>query len=225
MSVSTPPTIDHVGLVQIELTQAHGQRRQRTGARGVDDAVGAAQVELVGNAPGDDVAEQAGKGGFGPRHVGVGDAIADGLRLVFGNAVGAQGVEPDRALQARAQVDDQFGGAGGAQDHADAALVDVLEIAAGRIFQHLLGNDQPKQLAGVGLLNDIRRNAKGHGVKGHFVQESAALAIGLVGSCRVGVVVVFDQPVIGWNFLDLVLSFDDAAPKTAHVAWSPERAH
>lgn len=120
-------------------------------------------------------------------------------------------------------MDDQFRRAGGAEDHADPALVDMPEIAAGRIFQHLLGDDEAKQLARVGLLDHVGRHAEGHGVEGNFIQEGAALAVGLVGSRRVGVVIVVNQPVVGRNFFDLVLAFDNAAPKTAHVGGAREQ--
>ncbi len=66
-----------------ELERGEVDGAQRAGAGGVDDAVGAAQVEPVGDPAGGDVAQQAGERVFLPADVGVGDSPDD----VFGGGL------------------------------------------------------------------------------------------------------------------------------------------
>ena len=204
-------------MAQIEFTQTHGQRRKRTGAGCVDDTVRAAQIKLVGNAPGDDIAQKTWERGFSPRHIGIGDTVADGLCLIFRHAIGAQGVEPNRPLQPRAKMDDQLCRTRGAENHTDPAFVDVPEVSTGRIFQYLLGNDEAKQLARIGLLDHVGWHAVGQRIERDFVQKGTALAVCFIGCSRIGVVVVINQPVVGRNFFDLILAFHNATPETAHI--------
>jgi hypothetical protein len=119
---------------------------------------------------------------------------------------------------------DQFRRTGGAENHADAALVDVLEVAAGGVFQYLLRHDQAEQLAGVGLLDDIGRHAVGQRIEGHGVQERAGLAIGFVGGGGIGIVIIFDQPVVGGDILDLVADLRRCCARSRAHRSNPERA-
>ena len=89
---------DQVGLANGEFVDRHGERREGARAGRVGDAVGAAQVEAVGDATRHDVAQQPRKGRLLPRNKPAGDAVADHRRFVFGHARVAQCLEPDRSL-------------------------------------------------------------------------------------------------------------------------------
>ena len=118
LNVSSPPVSGHVAAAGGQLEHGEVDGAERAGAGGVDDAVGAAQVEAVGDPAGGDVAEQAGERVLLPADVRVGDPLDD----VFGGGVGRrrrlQRPAPDRVAEPGAERDDQFQRAGDAEDHA-----------------------------------------------------------------------------------------------------------
>ena len=99
-------------------------RCKRTGARRIDDAIGAAQVKAIGDAPGRHIAKQARKRVLLPADVGVGDALHD----IFGNigfhACLFQRAAPVRMAQSCAQWDHQLQRAGNAENHAGAFAIE-----------------------------------------------------------------------------------------------------
>ena len=125
-----PSGNDHVRVADLQLADSHGQGRERGGAGGVGDAVCAAEIETVRDAPGHDIAQEARKGALLPRYVAVADAIADGLHLVLRHAGLPQGLDPDRALEPRHHGPEQLLGRGDAEDYGDAGTIHGLELAA-----------------------------------------------------------------------------------------------
>ena len=116
---------DQVGLVQVKSVQRSLKGRQRTRAGGIDDEVGAAEIEAVGGASGDDVAQQAGEGCFLPDRVVVGDIATDLVRFVFRQAVFQHGLAPDRTLHPRTHLYDEFGGGSYPEDDVHPVEVDL----------------------------------------------------------------------------------------------------
>ena len=168
-------------------------RRQRACASGIDHAVGAAEVEAARDAPGRDVAEQAGKGVFLPADVGVGDALHHIVSDVLRDARVFEGFAPLWMAQSCAKRDHQFQCAGDAEDDAGAIAVEFARRAPGRaiapgagacpgccciclnlarhasriasIGQRLLRGHHAEQLRSVGGLDVFRRHAEFHRVE------------------------------------------------------------
>src|SRR4051794_4193084 len=92
---------------------------ERAGAGGVDDAVGPAEVEAIGDPAGGDVAEEAGEGVFLPGDVGLADPADDIVGDLGPDAGILQGAAPMGMAEAGAEGDDLLQGAGDAEDHAD----------------------------------------------------------------------------------------------------------
>ena len=128
---------------------SHGESPQAAGAGRIDHAIGAAQVQTVGDAPGDDVAQEARKRALGPRRVRVGDTLADLLNLAFGQAALSEGLHPVGLLDLGRHLSDEFRRRGNAQDHTDILAVYLVELHADGIVQNLLGDDQGQQLYGI----------------------------------------------------------------------------
>ena len=84
LNVSSPPVTARSHRPAASSSSARLTRPERAGAGGVDHAVGAAQVEAVGDPAGGDVAEQAGERVLLPADVGVGDPPDDLLGRSFG---------------------------------------------------------------------------------------------------------------------------------------------
>lgn len=105
--------------------QSHLQRGQRACARGVDDAVDPAEIEAVGDAPGDDVAEQSGEGILLSGRVVSRHAFAERGELLLREAGRPESALPDGPVQTTTDVGDQLGAAGGAEQDADSLTVDV----------------------------------------------------------------------------------------------------
>ena len=196
-------------------------RRQRAGAGGVHHAVGAANIEAIGDAPGRDVAEETREGIFLPADVGIRNA----LHYVFGDisldARIFQRTAPVRMAEACAERDHQFECAGDAENHAGAFAVEgaawlckrggarlarcISEIASGitrgntsgitRIDQRALRRDQTQELGGVGSFDVLRRNAKLHRVEIDRREKTAALRVGVIRLFRVGVKIIGGVPV------------------------------
>ncbi len=135
---------DHVGTAGVEFQTGEMNGAERAGAGGVDDAVGAAEVEAVGDAAGGDIAEQAGEGVFLPGNVGLGNALDD---VVGGFGIDPGLIErafPDRVAESGAERDDEFEGAGDAENDAGAVAVEFpgsLARVAG-VGERLLGGDE-----------------------------------------------------------------------------------
>ena len=138
----------HIGLVQIQPVQCRLQRRKRTRAGGVGDEVGTAQVQSVGDPPGDDVAEQAREGALLPRHVVIGDVLADLVCLGLRQAVLQQGFPPDRPLHPRTHLDHEFGRRGHPEYHVHSVEVD-LRAGPLHLVEQPSGGDQGENLSGV----------------------------------------------------------------------------
>ena len=188
------------------------QCRQRTGTRGIDDEVGTAEIEAVGDTSGHDVAEQAGEGAFLPHRVVVGDIATDLIRLVLGQAVFQHRLAPDRPLHPRSHLHHEFGGGGDTEDHVHPVEVDV-HTTAHRLIQHLPGGDEREQLRGIRRGQRVGRQPEFHRIELHRVDETAALAVGPVDGLGIGVVVVLDQPVRRRHIADRVTSAGDRSPE------------
>ena len=137
---------DDVGLTEVELVDGHGERREGAGTGSVGHAVGAAEVEAVGDAAGHHVAEHAGEGGLDPRGVLSSDALDGLLDLVLGQTCLTQAAAPDGVLQAGDHGAEQLLGAGDAEDAAHALAADGLELVLEGVLEHLLGHDEGEQL-------------------------------------------------------------------------------
>ena len=109
---------DGVRVAEPQLVDAHRQRGERAGARRVGGAVGAAEVEAVGDAPGHDVAEEARERGLLPVDEVRDDPIADVLDLGLGQACLTHGLGPDRPLQAARHLAEQLEAGRDAEDAA-----------------------------------------------------------------------------------------------------------
>ncbi len=75
LNVSMPPVTARSQRPAASSSMREVEGAERAGAGGVDDAVGAAQVEAVGDPAGDDVAQQAGERVLLPADVGRGDPV------------------------------------------------------------------------------------------------------------------------------------------------------
>ena len=126
-----PAGDDHIRQASSQFQPGQVNRGQRAGAGCIDHAIGAAQIEAVGDPPCRDIAEQAGEGVFLPTDVGVGDA----LHYVFGDVTGHagifEGLAPVRVPQTRTEWDHQFECAGDAENDAGAVTVEAAARAGG----------------------------------------------------------------------------------------------
>ena len=213
-----------IGVAQVQLVHGHRSGGKSARARGVGDTVGARDVEPVGDAPRDDVAQQARKSGFLPRRVVVGDALTRLLHHALGQAGFAHRLDPDRPLQTRDHRSQQLLRRGDAEDDAHPLLVHRRELALARFIEHPLRNDEREQLRGVGGRDDAWRHAPAERIEVHRRQEAAALGVGLIGRLRVGIVEVVDQPVLRRDVGDEVTTGQDVVPEPAFVGRSREQA-
>ena len=194
----------HVRLAEPQLRQCHRQRAHGRSAGGIADAVGATEVESVGDAAGHYVAQQARKGALVPVGVVGRDALADVDHLGLGQPRLAQRLGPHRPLQPADHRAQQLLARGHPEDHRGAGLVEGLGSAFRGILEHLLGDDQRQQLRGVGLGHDAGGHTPAHGVEVDVGKEGTPPGVGLVGHRRVGIVVVLDPPVARWHVANQV---------------------
>ena len=194
------------------------QGRQAGGAGGIGDVIAAAEIEAVCNAPGDDIAEEAGEGAFLPFGVVALDAAGDVLHFVFRQAGLAHGIDPGGALEAACHMGGEFGGRGNAEDDAGACTVKLAAAVAFGIVERHLGGNEGEKLGCVSGLQGGRRNAEGQRIKGDRGEEAAAASIGAVRCERIGIVIVVHQPMRGRGIGEKVAAFEDVAPEAGRVA-------
>ena len=173
--------------------------RQRRAAGRVGREVHAAEVQPVGDAPGDHVEQDAGEGVFGP----------------LGQAVGHVGRQ--RALETR-QLRTQpvlrahvAGAAAGADDHRGPFAVEGPALVAG-IGQRAARHFQRHQLHRVHGLDALGRHAELRGVEGEVVEEAAPLRVDLVLGVAVGVEVQPPVPAVRRDLGDRVDLVEDVLP-------------
>ena len=218
---------DHdVRLPRGELVDGHRERAEGARAGRVGDAVRPAEVQAVGDAPRDHVAEHAREGRLLPRRVVRLDALARLLDLGLGHAHLAERLGPHRPLEPAVHLTEQLLRAGHAEHHAHALAVLVAELAARRVLEHALRDDEREELTGVGGGHGRRRHPPRHRVEVDLGHERAAAGVGLVRRGRVGVEVVLDQPVGRGHVRDAVGAGEDVLPEARRVERArEERAH
>ncbi len=216
----------HVAAAGGELEEGEVDGADRAGAGGVDDAVGAAEVEPIGDPAGGDVAQEARERVLLPADVRVGDPADDpfGGRVVDPGAL--QGAPPDRVAEAGAQRDDELLRAGHAQDDADAVAVEGAAVvgAVAGVFQGPAGDQQAEELGGVGRVEVGRRDAELQGGEVDRVEEASATGVGAVGGLGVGVEVVLGAPVRRRDVGDRVAAVADVGPVARQVPRLGEQA-
>ena len=207
----------HVAAAGGELEQGEVQGAERAGAGGVDDAVGAAEVEAVGDPAGGDVAQQAGERVLLPADVGVGDVADDPLGGVVGDAGGLQARLPDRVAEPGAQGDDQLERAGDAEDHADAVALEPAgagaAVAVAGVLQRPARDQQAEELGRVGRLEVVGGDPELQRGEVDRREEPAPAGVGPVGRLGVGVEVVLDPPVRRRHVGDRVEPVADVGPE------------
>ena len=211
-------TTDHqVRLPEVELIESDFERCQRGCTGGIDDAVGAAEIEAVRDATGDHVPEQPREGALLPLDIARGDLAAKRLHLLFGEADVAQRALPDRLLEATGHVPHQLGSRGHAEHDADLVAVHVREVTTGDILEDALCDIEREQLCGVRSRDDVWRDAKVHRRELRHGQESPSLRVGLVWRGGVRIVVIIEQPVCLGHFAQQVMTLEDVLPELALV--------
>ncbi len=182
---------DHVGAAALELEGGEVDGAQRRGAGSVDHAVGAVQVESIGDAPRHDVGQQPREGALLPGHVALGDAldhVLAGLRI---DSRLFQGLAPDRVAEARPQWNHQGQCPAHAQDDAGAVAVELALLrAVPGVPQGLPGHVQAQQLRGVRRFEITRGDAERHRFEVDGVEEPAPAAVRHIGCLGIGVEVV-----------------------------------
>ena len=193
---------DEVAAARHQLGDALVDRRQRRGAGRVDGEVDAAEIEPVGDPPGDDVEQDAGERVLGPLGQPVGHVGRE--RAAEARQLGAQPV-----LRA-----DVAGAAAGADDHRGALAVEGLLVIAGvldRLPRHL----ERHQLHRVDRGDRLRRHAVAHRIERHVVEEAAPLRVDLVLGGAVGVEVEAPVPAMRRDLGDRVDLVEDVLPVLA----------
>ena len=207
---------DHIAGAFDEFADGHFGGAERSGAGGIHHTVESAQVEAVGDAAGDDVAEQTREGVFRPRNVGRLDLFNDRFDLVFRNAVCFQCFAPDGVLQPGDERGDHFLTTAYAEDDTRTFAEGCMEtLGAGRIAgieEGIACDGHTQQLGGVGRLEQVWGQTKLHRVEINFGKKASYFAIGFVGRERICVKVVIGVPSVVGHFADAVDTLNDVLP-------------
>ena len=217
---------DGVVIVLLEAFDGGGDRRHGRGAGGVDDVIGAVQVEDVGHPTGDDIGELAGHGVL----VDLGQASADaGAQLVDdlpprrrvelaerGRVLELFGVLGEEDAQRRHVV--LVAGHGVAEDHRGALTVEG-PLGMTVVGEGLAGAGDGPFLGAVHGVGDARRNrqAPGEGIPAPVLDPTTDLRVELVGCLGVGVVVEVRVPATLGDVADAVAAGLDVRPERRSV--------
>ena len=155
----------HVRVAEDQLVERHGQGREGARAGGVGDAVGAVEVQSVGDAPGDDVAEDAWEGALLPLGVVGGDVVAGFDDLALFEPKLTEAFDPDGSLQPADHGAEQLLGGGHSEDDRDLLAVQAIEVSLAGVLEDSLCHDESEELVRIGRRHDRRGYAEGHGVE------------------------------------------------------------
>ncbi len=198
----------------------------RAGAGGVHGEVRAAQVEGVGDAPGDDVGQLAGHGVFGDRRqIGL-DRLAEALGDAGPLGCGQRGVARDllqggqdlRGADAQGVVVGDLTAHRVAQDDGDPRAVHAAVVVENSgVAQGLAHGVQGQLLHGVDELRDLRGDAVLPGLELVVLHEAADAGVGLVRGSPVGVVVLGGVPALDRHLAEAVHAALDVVPEHPDV--------
>ena len=186
---------DDVGAAGPELHHAHLDGAQGARAGRVDHAVGAAQVQPIGDASGDHVPQEPGEARLLPAHIRAGDAGDDILGRLRVDTRLLQRLAPAGVAQPGPEVHDQLLRARHAEDHACPGLVPLHARPVARVRQRPARDEQPEQLGRVRGFEDRGRDPELRGVEVHRIQEAAPGRVQHVRRGRIRVEVVLGAPV------------------------------
>jgi hypothetical protein len=158
----------HVAAAGDEFQKCHVNRTQRTGARRVDHAVGATQVETVADAAGDHIAEESGKGVFLPGNVGIGYACDDFFCGCCGHSRALERLPPFGEAEPGPEWNDQFLGTGDTQNDTGSFSIERFSVVVAGVRKCHLGRHKPQQLGGIGGFQGGRRYAEFGRVEHHL---------------------------------------------------------
>ena len=195
----------------------HGEvdRTQRTGAGGVDHAVGPAQVEAVGDPTGRDVPEQARERILLPADVRVADPLDDLAGDRLGDSRVLQGPSPDRMAEPGPERDDQLESPRHAENHADPFAIDRPTFGPiTGVVERRLRDHQAEELGRVGGVEVGGGDPEVEGREIDGVEEAASSGVGPIGGLGVGVVVIRRVPVSLGDLSDRVDTVVDIGPVT-----------
>ena len=199
---------DHVAGPRLELLHREANRRERRTAGRVDREVDATEIETVGDAPGNDVEQHAGKRIFRPFRERVEDF---GRRAVDERRQRrAHGVTlPERA---RAAADAEDDGRAAAQ----FGIGDVA-IREARVDQRGAHDVERQQLQRLDRFQRRRRDPVAQRIEGDVVDEAAPLRVDLVLRGLVGIEIEAPVPTVGRHFPDGVHLVEDVLPEGLHI--------
>ncbi len=202
-----PAAQNHVAGLGAQLLAGHVEGREGGGAGGIDGVVGPAQVQAVGDAPGDHIGEHPGKG-----------VLVE--RREVGVEFGGEGPEVGLVQRPEAVGPGQVGTRFGAEDDRGALPVELAGAVAG-VGEGAGRHFQGQELGRVDGRERRGRDAVGEGVEGHVGEEPAPLGgspvTGALGDGG-GVVVDAGIPAFGRDLGDGVDAGDDVGPVAVGVA-------
>ena len=192
LNVSTPPVTTTSQRPDCKLERGQVHRAQRTGAGGIDDAVGAVQIQADWRcarrrrcraSPGNEFSCQ-------PTYDSPMRSTTSSI-CVIRHAGIFQCLPPLRMAEPSAERDDQFQGARDAENHLTcmesscsrgwrSGLTEPATMAPGhsRVVQRHLRRDEPEKLRRVGRFEIVGSDAEFAGREGVRIEEPAALGIG-----------------------------------------------
>ena len=177
-----------------QLSDADVERGERGGAGGVDGEIRAAQIEAIGDAPGDDIAEESRKGVLRPlRQLILIERLQDLLARVLGDAFGLRQIMREQRPE---DVDrSEIIHAARGKNCRGALARERPAIQAG-VFQRHARHQQREELHGFDGAQTGGRNPITRRVKSDVVEEAAPLRIDLVLHAAFWVVEVGRAPAI-----------------------------
>ncbi len=179
-----------------QVAHGHLDGGQRASAGGIHSAVGPAQVEAVGDSAGDHVPKESRKRSLHPWNVGSLELLHHLVRVRIAQPTASEDFLPDRILQPRGQRAKQLHPGSHAQDHSGSIPDLFRSLGVSGVLQRVFGDEESEQLRGVGLLQQIGRNAELHRVEVHLREKASTPAVRLVWGRFVRVEVVLNPPAI-----------------------------
>ncbi len=208
---------DDVAFAGAEGAGGGGDGGEGAGAGGVDGVVGAAEVEDIGDAAGDDVGQFAGHGVLGDVGQGAFERAFEGaqeafleFRREFGPAFGfGEGASELGEADAGGGQLAAVAAEGVAEDHGAAFAID----GGAGVAEGLIDAGEGEALAFVHRLDDGGGQSELFAVEDEPGDEPADLGVGAVGGCGVGGPVEGGVPAFGGDFAHSVAFLTDSAPE------------
>ena len=191
--------------------------RQRTGARGIDDAIRSMQIQAIRDAPSDNVSEQPRERILLPGDIAFRDSLDDVIGDIIRDTRVLQSFPPFRMAQSSPQRNDHFQSPGNPENAPDSGTIKLATSPVASVFQSTSSPHQSEQLRSIDRFQVIGRNPVFEWIEWDGRKKSASPGVRHVRRLLIRIKIVVGIPVSLGDFCNRIDTTADVRPELIEI--------